>query len=391
MITDLVTYSVNTDRIFNQIAVNTGVNNLGEASSIRKIVEPILNELENIGSQLNTSARELYVDTCLPQTLQQYGASIGLYRTNYQTIGLSKYNADVSISIDNENVLEGGINFRPFKRGDTVSLNNTIQLTFNEDIIFNNPNEKIFFNCTLTPYNFNSNFVSVGRNYNITSPATASVVTSYLLTFNRDFGVAQISETIDDFRVRIKLASELKIINFKSILYITAKEIPGIADIEVDESELNLIKNVYLYTINLYANGEDEYLDLYAVPLYRDSINKKINYPANTNFTAAKPLKLSINIINIANLTSLNRDLDNIRQLINAQLTYIKDFTNVSDIKLIVIGILRNNGISVESNNITLSLQGLEFFEADSTQISDASSISIPLGRFLYLTSLTTG
>ena len=63
MTTDITTYSVNAERIFNQIAVNTGVNNLGDASSIRKIVEPILNELENIGAQLNIAAREMYIDT----------------------------------------------------------------------------------------------------------------------------------------------------------------------------------------------------------------------------------------------------------------------------------------------------------------------------------------
>lgn len=391
MITDIVTYSVNVERIFNQIAVNTGVNNLSEASSIRKIVEPIVNELENIGSQLNTAARELYIDTCLPQTLQQYGASIGLYRSNYQTIALNKQNTDVYISIDTENVLEGGLNFRPFKRGDTVSLNNTFQLTFNEDIIFGNINEKVFFSCTITPYNFNENFIAVGRNYNITSTETSSVVTRYLLTFNRDFGVAKIEEDIDDFRIKIKLASELKTTNFKSILYIAAKEVPGIVDIEVDETDLNLIKNVYIYTTNLYLNGQDEYIDLYASPLYRESINKKINYPVNTRFESAKPIKLSISINNISNIINLSKDLDNIKRIINSQLTYMKDFTTVEDIKSIVVGTLRNNGTNLEVANITLSLQGLGFFEEDSDILSNSSNISIPLGRFLYLTNLDIG
>jgi len=391
LITDIVTYSVNVERIFNQIAVNTGVNNLSEASSIRKIVEPIVNELENIGSQLNTAARELYIDTCLPQTLQQYGASIGLYRSNYQTIALNKQNADVYISIDTENVLEGGLNFRPFKRGDTVSLNNTFQLTFNEDIIFGNINEKVFFSCTITPYNFNENFIAVGRNYNITSTETSSVATRYLLTFNRDFGVAKIEEDIDDFRIKIKLASELKTTNFKSILYIAAKEVPGIIDVEVDETDLNLIKNVYIYTTNLYLNGQDEYIDLYASPLYRESINKKINYPVNTRFESAKPIKLNISINNISNIINLSKDLDNIKRIINSQLTYMKDFTTVEDIKSIVVGTLRNNGTNLEVANITLSLQGLGFFEEDSDILSNSSNISIPLGRFLYLTNLDIG
>lgn len=391
MITNIVSYSVNSERIFNQIAVNTGVNNLGDASSIRKIVEPILNELENIGEQLNTAARELYIDTCLPQTLQQYGASIGLYRSNYQTIALSKYNADVFITIDSENILEGGVNFRPFKRGERVNLDSTFQLTFNEDIIFTNTSEKIFFSCTITPYNYNENFLTIGRNYTVTSPDTSSIVTSYLITFNRDFGVARIDEDIDDFRIKIKLASELKTTNFKSILYISAKEVPGIIDIEVDESDLNLIKNVYIYTTNLYINGEDEYISLYAAPLYRESLSKKINYTINTRFQAAKPIKLGVNLMNISNIVNLNKDLENIRKLINSQLTYTKDFTTAEEIKQIIVGILRNNGTNLDSSNITLSLQGLEFFEEDSAIIEDLSTVSIPLGRFLYLTNLDIG
>lgn len=391
MITNIATYSVNSERIFNQIAVNTGVNSLGEASSIRKIVEPILNELENIGEQLNITARELYIDTCLPQTLQQYGASIGLYRSNYQTIALSKYNADVFITIDSENILEGGINFRPFKRGERVNLDSTFQLTFNEDIIFSNTNEKIFFNCTITPYNYNENFLTIGRNYNVTSPNTSSIVTNYLITFNRDFGVARIDENIDDFRIKIKLASELKTTNFKSILYISAKEVPGIIDIEVDESDLNLIKNVYIYTTNLYLNGEDEYISLYAAPLYRESLSKKINYAINTRFQEAKPIKLSVSVINTANIVNLNKDLENIRKLINSQLTYTKDFTTTEEVKQIIISILRNNGTSLDSSNITLSLQGLAFFEEDASIMEDSATISIPLGRFLYLTNLTLG
>lgn len=382
MTTNLIKYSVNRPRILTNIALNTGVNNLSEASNLRKLAEPILDEFELLGEELNRVSQEFYIDTASLATLQRMGYENNLYRNIYRVVDVTKDSAAITMSVRLEDVIDGiGTQTIPFRKGETVNLDN-FYLTFKEDVIFNSPTDIVSIAATLKPIYATAEFIRVGSTYTVT-PQNTSVAKSYELSFNMSVGIAELEESVLNFRERLKKASVFKTSDFKSILNLVIEEIPNISYLETDSNINDSVEVIYPYTEDLVINGADSNITSYIIPLLYQQIDNKVSSSMVYEVTAPVPINLSVNFKSQTPLTFQNLL---VKLRLNEAITTLKGAVAYDTLVNLILGVLQEYSPQISKDSITLSFNSIETFEA--SLLNSTSTIGIPVGRFLYITQL---
>lgn len=369
--------NINKANLLQSIANNLNLSEINENSNLFKLVNPIITELELLTLNLeNNVLRELLINTASLNTLQSIGSELNIYRQNFKSINISNTSGVVEIYLDDFNIVNSGINFQIFERGDTITIS-SLKITFNEDIYVSS-GSSVPISITIESIS-NSLFIPENTIYTLKPNLNTDNIFQVNLRFNNPIGINNLEESIEDFRVRLLNAKKYGNSSLNSIILDIVQQIPGLLKVELDDlNNGNTIEQIYLYTQNLLVNGFDDYIDNVLVSIFKTALTLKLNYQTQILVSSARPFNI---IINIKNSLVNNVNLNNIKNNVNLLL---RDYSILS--KESLVELLQTNLPNLDINNFSISIKSPSIFEND--VLLNNEIINREIGRFFYITEI---
>lgn len=369
--------NINKANLLQSIANNLNLSEINENSNLFKLVNPIITELELLTLNLeNNVLRELLINTASLNTLQSIGSELNIYRQNFKSINISNTSGVVEIYLDDFNIVNSGINFQIFERGDTITIS-SLKITFNEDIYVSS-GSSVPISITIESIS-NSLFIPENTIYTLKPNLNTDNIFQVNLRFNNPIGINNLEESIEDFRIRLLNAKKYGNSSLNSIILDIVQQIPGLLKVELDDlNNGNTIEQIYLYTQNLLVNGFDDYIDNVLVSIFKTALTLKLNYQTQILVSSARPFNI---IINIKNSLVNNVNLNNIKNNVNLLL---RDYSILS--KESLVELLQTNLPNLDINNFSISIKSPSIFEND--VLLNNEIINREIGRFFYITEI---
>lgn len=369
--------NINKANLLQSIANNLNLSEINENSNLFKLVNPIITELELLTLNLeNNVLRELLINTASLNTLQSIGSELNIYRQNFKSINISNTSGVVEIYLDDFNIVNSGINFQIFERGDTITIS-SLKITFNEDIYVSS-GSSVPISITIESIS-NSLFIPENTIYTLKPNLNTDNIFQVNLRFNNPIGINNLEESIEDFRIRLLNAKKYGNSSLNSIILDIVQQIPGLLKVELDDlNNGNTIEQIYLYTQNLLVNGFDDYIDNVLVSIFKTALTLKLNYQTQILVSSARPFNI---IINIKNSLVNNVNLNNIKNNVNLLL---RDYSILS--KESLLELLQTNLPNLDITNFNISIKSPSIFEND--VLLNNEIINREIGRFFYITEI---
>lgn len=378
MIKDL---QVDRDLIFNRIAANLNKEEISVLSSIYKITEPVITELESFAQFTNNAIKDLNINSASLPMLQKIGSELNVFRQNFNSLELNKQDQAVSFKVEDQDAIDEagfttGAGFLLFSKNYSTTLGNCL-ITFLEDVYFTQLGEELFISARLT-LTESSFYIPAGSLFTLLTQFNNNIIPSISVKFLRNVGLSKVEETIEDFRLKLLNVKELPFKNVNSILQQALQELPLRVTAEIANSVAGVNSHtVYLKTTKLLRNGFDSTLEEFLIPAYRQAVSSRLDYTTDIIIDYAKPLLLSVQFKKPAILTNSNTDLA-------ARLNEFLQSLSILNYDIIATYLSKITNSTINATDVTVELKAKNIFEAN-LKIDSENSVQIPAGRFFHV------
>lgn len=392
MINRQLEINVNNERILERLAENLNIDFITDGSNLKKIADTYSAENLNYATSVDDAIANGFLLTMSSEFLEMFGRQYNIYRKNYNNISVYDYQEAVQLSVNKDDAMIAELNSSiiVYKKGDLIYSDDNIIIESINTVRFSDISEfkDISVKISLS-YSLDSYTIQEGSEFSVTSSNqdVMTLLPSFRLVFKRPVGLATLQESEEDYKLRVYEATYLANNGANSLVSAITKEVPFIHFIETDDyTNGRGIKTLYPYTQVLIDSGSDLYLDNLIIPLVETNLRGKVLN--GSLIEVLKPEALLLNVsIEFSNIyTVTDTRLENIR------LAFNRFFSTYKKINREVL----EDFIKTELGVNELYIAGLTFtftspyVSEETFKLTDNySDITIPKGRFLYLSSIT--
>lgn len=391
MINKELELTINQQNILENLARNLNISSVTDNTSIKKIADTFEAELRNYSDATEIAIRNGFLSTMDDSLFEQFASDFGIYRKRYSKIKINKEDQAVGIAVNTQMLFTKNlINFTPFRKGDTLYSNSTINIKALEDITFQNTDGTYIYRdleITLKSGEEEYFIIPYEAEYLLT-PKQEDLIPhtpSYKLLFNSSIGLTRLEESMDDFRLRVYEATYLASNSANSLLTAVTKDVPLLYHVETDNIEVGRsIDVIYPYTYSLIMNGFDNDLSTLVIPMIETSLSNKSYYQNMVKVKQPKSFNLAVRVKYGNQPAPTYSVVDIMCSDFNTNYYTTKSIT-VSKIKDIILDALfryklTREDISLYFISTDISTEGME--------LPDTETITLGLGRFLYLSAI---
>lgn len=389
MINKELELTVNSQNILDKLARNLNIGIVTDNSNIKKIADAFDAELRNYSDATENAIANGFLSTMDDDLFELFASDFGLYRKRYNRIRLRPIEQVAILTVDQAMLFtQNYTNFTPFRKGDVVYSNDTFSIIALADIYFSSTIDNVYPHLEIVLRDTTSTFViNEGTEFTVSTKQSdlRSNVPTYTLKFEQVVGMSLVEENINDFKLRVYEATYLAANSANSLVNAVTKEVPYLVSIETDDvSEGRALKVIYPYTQNLIDFGVDTSIQNIVIPMIESSLNQKGLYKNMITVKEAIPLRLSVEI-NTGDIQIADTVLYQTTQTFNSMF-YNQKIVTINEVKSFIIQNLSTYKLKASDINIYFASS---LFSEDKILMSPDENLSIPIGRFLNISTIT--
>lgn len=389
MINKELELTVNSQNILDKLARNLNIGIVTDNSNIKKIADAFDAELRNYSDATENAIANGFLSTMDDDLFELFASDFGLYRKRYNRIRLRPIEQVAILTVDQAMLFtQNYTNFTPFRKGDVVYSNDTFSIIALADIYFSSTIDNVYPHLEIVLRDTTSTFViNEGTEFTVSTKQSdlRSNVPTYTLKFEQVVGMSLVEENINDFKLRVYEATYLAANSANSLVNAVTKEVPYLVSIETDDvSEGRALKVIYPYTQNLIDFGVDTSIQNIVIPMIESSLNQKGLYKNMITVKEAIPLRLSVEI-NTGDIQIADTVLYQTTQTFNSMF-YNQKIVTMNEVKSFIIQNLSTYKLKASDINIYFASS---LFSEDKILMSPDENLSIPIGRFLNISTIT--
>lgn len=389
MINKELELTVNSQNILDKLARNLNIGIVTDNSNIKKIADAFDAELRNYSDATENAIANGFLSTMDDDLFELFASDFGLYRKRYNRIRLRPIEQVAILTVDQAMLFtQNYTNFTPFRKGDVVYSNDTFSIIALADIYFSSTIDNVYPHLEIVLRDTTSTFViNEGTEFTVSTKQSdlRSNVPTYTLKFQQVVGMSLVEENINDFKLRVYEATYLAANSANSLVNAVTKEVPYLVSIETDDvSEGRALKVIYPYTQNLIDFGVDTSIQNIVIPMIESSLNQKGLYKNMITVKEAIPLRLSVEI-NTGDIQIADTVLYQTTQTFNSMF-YNQKIVTINEVKSFIIQNLSTYKLKASDINIYFASS---LFSEDKILMSPDENLSIPIGRFLNISTIT--